>query len=90
MAPLTGLPGVISLCTRGGGWHPRLRRRLRPATALTGAPFDRVVSCADAADAAARAADITRASGLARTALIIFREPAQLRVQRTCSHRGTP
>jgi hypothetical protein len=33
---------------------------------MTGASFDRlVVTCADAAEAAARAADITRASGLA-------------------------
>jgi hypothetical protein len=63
-APGTGLPRVISLGTRRGpgvyGHRPAL------VVEMTGAPFDRlVVSCADAAEAAARAADITRASGMA-------------------------
>jgi hypothetical protein len=67
----TGLPGVISLCTRRGpGVHDFAAvygRRPALVVEITGASFDHfVVSCADAADAAARAADITRASGLAR------------------------
>jgi hypothetical protein len=45
-------------------WYPRLRPAL--VVEMTGASFDRlVVTCADAADAAARAADINRAPGLA-------------------------
>jgi hypothetical protein len=69
-APGTGVPGVISLCTRRGpGVHDFAAvYGQRPALVveMTGASFDRlVVSCADAAEAAARAVDITRASGLA-------------------------
>jgi len=69
-APGTGLPGVISLCTRrGAGIHDFAAvygRRPALVVEMTGASFDRlVVSCADAAEAAARAADITRASDLA-------------------------
>ena len=67
----TGVPGVISLCTRRGAWRPDFAavygRRPVLVIEMTGVSFDRlVVSCADAAGAAARAADITRASGLAR------------------------
>jgi hypothetical protein len=69
--PGTGLPGVISLGTRRG---PGIRdftavygRRPALVVEMTGASFDRlVVTCADAAEAAARAADINRASGLAQ------------------------
>jgi hypothetical protein len=69
-APGTGLPRVISLGTRRGpGVHDFAAvYGQRPALVveMTGASFDRlVVSCADGAEAAARAADITRASGLA-------------------------
>jgi hypothetical protein len=69
-APGTGLPKVISLGTRRGpGIHDFAAvygRRSALVVEMTGASFDRlVVSCADAAEAAARAADITRASGLA-------------------------
>jgi hypothetical protein len=69
-APGTGVPGVISLCRRRGlGVHDFAAvygRRPALVVEMTGASFDRlVVSCADAAEAAARAADITRASGLA-------------------------
>jgi hypothetical protein len=69
-APGTGVPGVISLCTRRGpGVHDFAAvygRRPALVVEMTGVAFDRlVVSCADAAEAAARAADITRASGLA-------------------------
>jgi hypothetical protein len=69
-APGTGLPGVISLCTRRGpGVHDFVAvygRRPALVIEMTGASFDRlVVSCTNAAEAAARAADITRASGLA-------------------------
>jgi hypothetical protein len=71
-APGTGLPGVISLCTRRGpGIHDFAAVYGRcPALVveMTGASFDRfVVSCADAAEAAARLAGNTRASGVART-----------------------
>jgi hypothetical protein len=69
-APGTGVPGLISLCTRRGpGVHDFAAvygRRPVLVIEMTGVSFDRlVVSCADAAGAAARAADITRASGLA-------------------------
>ena len=69
-APGAGLPRVISLGTRRGpGIHDFAAvYGQRPALVveMTGASFDRlVVSCADAAEAAARAADITRAAGLA-------------------------
>ena len=68
-APGAGVPGIISLCTRRGhGVHDFAAvYGQRPALVveMTGVSFDRiVVSCADAAEAAARAADITRASGL--------------------------
>jgi hypothetical protein len=68
-APGTGLPGVISLGTRRGpGIHDFAAVYSRcPALVveMTGASFDRlVVSCADAAEAEARAADVTHASGL--------------------------
>jgi hypothetical protein len=70
-APGTGLPGVISLGTRrGSGIHDFAAvygRRPALVVEMTGTSFDRlVVSCADAAEAAVRAVDITRASGLAR------------------------
>ena len=66
-APGTGVPGLISLCTRRGpGVHDFAAvygRRPALVVEMTGVSFDRlVVSCAEAA---ARAADITRASGLA-------------------------
>jgi hypothetical protein len=69
-APGTGLPGVISLGTRRApGIHDFAAvYGGRPALVveMIGASFDRiVVTCADAAEAAARAGDITRASGLA-------------------------
>jgi hypothetical protein len=69
-APGTGLPRVISLCTRRGhgfrDFAAVYGRRPALVVEMTGASFDRlVVSCADAADAAARAADITRAYSLA-------------------------
>jgi hypothetical protein len=69
-APGTGVPGVISLCTRRGlgfrDFAAVYGRRPALVVEMTGASFDRlVVSCADAAEAAARAADITRAFGRA-------------------------
>jgi hypothetical protein len=69
-APGTGLPGVISLCTRRWrGVHDFAAvygRRPALVVEMTGASFDRlVVSCADATEAAARAVEIARASGLA-------------------------
>ena len=72
-APGTGVPGLISLCTRRGpGVHDFAAvygRRPALVVEMSGVSFDRlVVSCADAAEAAARAADITRASGLAQAA----------------------
>jgi hypothetical protein len=70
--PGTGLPGVISLCTRRGpGVHDFAAvygRRPALVIELTGASFDRlVISCADAGETAAHAADITRAARLATT-----------------------
>jgi hypothetical protein len=67
-APGTGVPGVISLGTRrGSGFHDFAAvygRRPALIVEMTGASFDRlVVSCLDAADATARAAEITRACG---------------------------
>ncbi len=69
-APGTGVPGVISLCSRRAlGVHDFAAvygRRPAFVVEMAGASFDRLfVSCADEAEAAARAADITRASGLA-------------------------
>jgi hypothetical protein len=69
-APGTGVPGVISLCTRRGlgfrDFAAVYGRRPVLVVEMTGVSFDRLVlSCADAAEAATRAADITRASGLA-------------------------
>ena len=69
-APGTGVPGVISLCTRRGlgfrDFAAVYGRRPALVVEMTGVSFDRlVVSCADSAEAAARAADITQASGLA-------------------------
>jgi hypothetical protein len=71
-APGTGLPGVISLCTRRGpGIHDFAAvYGQRPAVVveLTGGPFDRlVVSCADTAGASDRAAELTQAAGLTHT-----------------------
>jgi hypothetical protein len=70
-APGTGIPGIISLCTRRGrGVHDFAAvygRRPAVVVEMSGVSFDRlVVSCADAAEAAARAADITRACGASR------------------------
>src|ERR1700752_5508104 len=69
-APGTGLPGVISLCTRRGhgfrDFAAVYGRRPALVVEMTGVSFDRlVVSSADAAEAAARAADPTRAFGRA-------------------------
>ena len=63
-APGTGLPRVISLGTRRGPGVHDFAAVYGPRPALvvemTGASFDRlVVSCADSAEATARAADIT-------------------------------
>ena len=68
-APGTGVPGLFSLCTRRGpGVHDFAAvygRRPAVVIELTGASFDRlVISCANAGEAAAHAADITRAAGL--------------------------
>jgi hypothetical protein len=84
-APGTGLPGVISLCSAGvlvSTTSPPYGRRPALVVEMTGASFDRlIVSCAGAAEAAARAADITRTYGLAH---------ARAEAHRLARSRGVP